>query len=1172
MISLFLRHYLQFITACVLTICLPAETVQAQVITIPFSTGFETGSSGFTDSLVSGSAWQLGAPAYGVTTGARSGQFAWDVELAMPYQNNSAAYLITPFFNLGGTSNAMLSFWQNRNTETGWDGTRMEYSADGITWNVLGGWLDPNGMNWYTSGSINSSGLPAWEGSSGGWVQSVYKLGVLGITGNIRFRFVFTSDTNVGYDGMSIDDFSLYLLPPYDAGVSNLPDLAFRQAGSNVPPFAITVKNYGAQAFSSFSVSYQINNGVPVTVPSTFNLLPGNVVNLAVPGFTVPNGSYRICAFTSLANDTSHFNDTICLDAVGWTQASLPYFNNFDSGAAGWSPVNPGGGNAWEQGMPNFGSTNSAHSGNTCWDINLNSGYTPASACYLYSPVFDFTGIYNSSLNLYRNQNTSSYAGTCIRYSTNAGNTWTSLGLLQDPSGTNWYNGFLGGSGWTPGWTGNTGAWFPGSLSLGPLDNTDSVMFCFEFSSDTSSGTGFSLDDFGITVPSQVDAGISYIQLPSFYEAGTLVPSLDVVVVNYAAQTLDSVTVTYTINGGPPVTGTYSIGLAPGLGAMLSLPGYPVPPGPYTICAFTSMTADGNHQNDSICQPAYGLPLTGLPFSDHFDNGNTGWATQSLMNPADQWELGIPVTGIPAAAFSAPACWDLNLNNTYTGPSLCYLYSPVFDYSNAVQPVLSFMQNRNTESYWDGVRIEYNINGGNWNLLGGYMDPNGVNWYNTQYINSSNFPGWSGNSNGWVSAEYDLSAVNIPNGAHVGFRFVFNADNVGIYDGMAIDNFNFRILLARDAALSGLVSPSGSAPSGTATPVQVTLKNEGVTSLTALDFYYEFNGALSGPFPWSGNLPTDSSELVTLPSLVPVPGPNSLHVYLSYTTDLNHFNDTLHHAFTGILTVPVPYFSDFENGATGWDVYAHPLAHTSWELGLPAFGSTTGAYSGAFCWDVNLDTACGNLANTILYTPVFDFSTAGNSHLSLAINYDTEPFADGCRMEYTTNGTIWQNLGTLNDPAGTNWYNTTLTSGDPGWSIVSGGWKTAGFPTGFLDGLTYVRFRFVFTSDFVFNSAGFSMDDFNISNSAGMNENTVSGLQVYPSPATDMIFIRLPDNWKQVDGISLKDVTGREVHPDIDRAGNDRSCRLFIEHLSPGPYLVEIRGSGQTVHKWLMKN
>lgn len=79
-----------------------------------------------------------------------------------------------------------------------------------------------------------------------------------------------------------------------------------------------------------------------------------------------------------------------------------PWFDNLESGAAGWSvvpdPVN-GSDQNWTFGTPNNALATSAYSGTNAWgsDLDGNQNFTLASS-YLYSPVIDLTGLKSATL------------------------------------------------------------------------------------------------------------------------------------------------------------------------------------------------------------------------------------------------------------------------------------------------------------------------------------------------------------------------------------------------------------------------------------------------------------------------------------------------------------------------------------------------------------------------------------------------------------------------------------------------------------------------------------------------------------------------------------------------------------------------------------------------------
>ncbi|HRH83775.1 MAG TPA: T9SS type A sorting domain-containing protein, partial [Bacteroidia bacterium] len=215
-------------------------------------------------------------------------------------------------------------------------------------------------------------------------------------------------------------------------------------------------------------------------------------------------------------------------------------------------------------------------------------------------------------------------------------------------------------------------------------------------------------------------------------------------------------------------------------------------------------------------------------------------------------------------------------------------------------------------------------------------------------------------------------------------------------------------------------------------------------------------------------------------------GPFTVCAYTSLPNDGLPFNDTTCISSTGIPVLTLTSCDDFESGNVGW--LSTPTGGANeWQLGTPAFGATTGAYSGTNAWDINLNT--GYVQNEIdtLYTPIYDITglSASNLTMSFFSNYSTAN-TDGFWVEYTIDGTNWSILGTMGDPNASNWYTTANLdfTNNPAFNNNSGGWKKS---TYFLNNLlitnpTTIRFRFVFyATTFGTGGVGVSLDNFCVS-------------------------------------------------------------------------------------------
>ncbi len=261
--------------ACILSYC-----SNSQSFTTPYFEGFETGSPGWTTySLNPGSQWELGMPAFGATSSTHSGNSCWDINLDSAYKSNAESFLISPAFNFSGIVGLRLSFWHNFIDEAYWDGLILQYTLDttNTAWVTLGSMNALGASNWYTDSLLNSSGLPGWSGNSGGWIQSSLIFPNFSGSGDVWFRFQFTSDGSVNLDGHSIDDFSIeetainvisgsIFSDDNNNGIVDAGDLPF----ANVPVACNSVNGTLYQTTDSNGYySFIVDSGVSYTVSAT---------------------------------------------------------------------------------------------------------------------------------------------------------------------------------------------------------------------------------------------------------------------------------------------------------------------------------------------------------------------------------------------------------------------------------------------------------------------------------------------------------------------------------------------------------------------------------------------------------------------------------------------------------------------------------------------------------------------------------------------------------------------------------------------------------------------------------------------------------------------------------------------------------------------------------------
>ncbi len=1077
----------------------------------PYCNDFDIVDTTWTVVTPSGSPWQWGLPTTPPTNSTFSGAGCWDVELNSIYLNNTETYLYSPLFQWNNNINVKLSFWQNFDMESGWDGTVLFADTGGTgNWFQIGILNDPNGTNWYNSSNINSNpGIPAWDGNSNGWMNSeiiLYQLN--GYTGQVQFRFQFTSDGSVVLTGHSIDRFCLKLPQPNDAGVVTILEPQNEAPVGSNQAVKVRIKNYGTSTLAAggFDVAYNINGVLTGSAPYAGNPIAPNATDtFTIPvTFAVPSGAYDICAYTSWAADGDHTNDTICNSFLGIPTFTVPYCDNFDTGTVFWNGMASSTGvTAWQLGPPNFGVINSAKSTPNAWVTNLTSNYDNNADCELRSPYFDLSSpsANNSTISFWMNRNIELGSdGMILEYTVNNGATWQSLGAGNPALGTNWYNNNFAGPNFNgPGWDGNSGGWVRCDYPLAILNGTPSVRFRFHFESDffgVAEGAG--IDDFCVKPPVPNDAGVKRIIAPgSQVVAGaTVVPT--VVIKNYGNNTLSSIPVSYSVNGVLAGSGIWSGSLNPNDSVQFNTwPGFSAPSCNFNFSAYTELPADGDILNDTSFASVVGVPLVVLPVSgavcENFDSVSC-WTAIASAQGTSKWELGTPNFGITNTAYSAPNAWDINLNTAYDNNAETYLYTAKYDFTNAVNATMSFWHNWSTESGWDGVRVEVDSGNGVWQVLGtGPTDPQGVNWYNKATIISSNLPAWDGQSSGafgvplWIKSSHNLDFLS--GHTNVQFRFIFTSDGSVTGDGHSIDDFCIRTPFPHDIGVSAIIRPGPLEGAGQSLAPQVIIKNYGSNPETTSPVVYSVNAGAPVSFTWNGNLAPNQTDTVTLPVFT-VPSANFLFcAWTELVGDGDLTNDSLCANSFGVQVVVPTYATNFDTGAATF-VNVPASGATNWELGTPNFGQTNTPHSAPSCWDVNLNITYANNDSCYLYTPIFDLTNKKAPVFRFWHNRNLDNFnGDGVRVDYTVNGgTTWKVLGSagLSFPQALNWYNSAniFQMQTAGWNGSSAGWifSYIALDTNVFNGApgSQAQFRFVFVSNGFTQVDGYSVDDFEL--------------------------------------------------------------------------------------------
>ena len=904
---------------------------------------------------------------------------------------------------------------------------------------------------------------------------------------------------NTGQTGTSNErpNMRLEVAPPqpFDAGVVQILQPGGVAAAGQSLPVEVVIRNFGLNPINNFDIEYTVNGAPGGTLTINTPIAPSATDTVTMVNFTVPSGNFTICAYSSLSGDGWLQNDTVCKNIFGIPSYNLSYTTDFD-GTTDWYAQPTTGQTVWQLGTPTFGATNSSLSAPNAWDVNLNSAYGPNATAYLYSPIFNIVNGMNARLSFWQNRNTQlDQDGFRLEYTLDGGNTWSTLGTSTSQDAINWYNTTNLTSSNEPGWTGSSTGWVQSLFYLSSTFDNQQVQFRFVFNSNGFTQLdGVSIDDFSIEEASALDAGVKRVISPTIHQAGASVPAT-VVVKNYGLNTITSFDITYDIGAGPVMPAlTWNIPLAPGDSVTVPIGNLTVPSGSFNFCAFVTLVSDGNISNDTLCSPALGVPTISVTststFFDDYDATNVGWSTSTGAVTTTIWELGTPAFGQTNSAYSTPNSWDINLSTGYEADAEAYLVSPYFDFSTAVSPVLSFYQNRSSQLNNDGFRIQYSINNGAWQNLGGVGS--GTNWYNTTNLSSSNTSGWSGSSNGWI-----LSSLNLPSAFNnqplVQFRFVFTSNGFTNGDGVSIDNFEIFVPVSLSAATQNISLSNVLLLPGASQTVQAQIKNKGTSALQNVNITLAVDGnpivtdniSFTPPLPGFPNNVQVYSHIFTQPWIA-TPGAHTISVFTTSpnaSADQNPSDDTTYLSVTVFDSTGTPYCNDFEGSQPQWvalNAYSYSTS-SKWELGMPAQTILNSTFNGSNAWMTDLNANYGPRDSSGLFSPVFGMTAGQCYKVNFQHIFSTELFQDGGTMEYSIDGTAtWNALGSYNQP---NWYNTQYIAAlgnnppRPGWSGQASGWQLAENFIGFSTPQNII-FRFRFSSDMTLFDEGWAIDQF----------------------------------------------------------------------------------------------
>lgn len=808
------------------------------VFTPTYSEDFESDNGGWS---VEGrnASWEWGVPQTANMNVAASGQRAWVTDLNGTYNPNELSYLVSPCFDFSASpGDPIMTFSLNRRLESTFDFAWMEYSLDnGLTWTKLLG--SPNSSNWYNTTNQE------WTGNTPGWVGVENALIGLGGEPQVKFRFVMNADGTRNYEGLGVDLFSIRDPQPVDMSLNEL--LYPSQSGApicgygNTENIIVEIENKGANAVSSFDLSYQVDNGAIYTETVNVNMLPNTqyVYTFTNKFNFSATRNYVIDIWISAAGDGFAPNDTIANRIIRNTQNvsanTIPYYENFDNfnnvNQAGWQATPTAASQfafGWYLGSGPTGRGNSGpNNANSLPNYVYIPGATGSNAVYT-SPCFDLSDNEGAALTFYYHRYGANIRPTYV--DVYDGSAWVNVDVITATQ------------------TSETDLWREREVNLNAFAGR---RIKIRFRGDAQCCTGeMAIDDVFLYEPRERDANMLGPIAPYVGCEVNDQSQITIEVRNDGSRDIlpDSMMVYYQVDGQPAVgepfnqvlaseeTKTYTFNQTADLSTpdtryniktWASLPGdenilndtslyYRV----YNDTKFTNYFEDFETARDADPQNYFGQVLENGWFSDY---NPYAWNVQSSL-----WGKGDRVTPQagtgPSGDHTSGSGYFLytSTTNMPQGPNVAMLTSPCIDLSQNTEARISFWYHKYGNQMGD-LHVDV-------------LDANGV-WVNELSINGST---QNSAEESWKLATVDINSYV---GQYTQIRF--RGTNGGARGNMAIDDIFVFDPVAYDIAVNDIPSPVGNSCNLSSTStISAEIQNLGILDLApnSIEIRYTVNG------------------------------------------------------------------------------------------------------------------------------------------------------------------------------------------------------------------------------------------------------------------------------------------------------------------------------------------
>ncbi|MFW6018939.1 MAG: right-handed parallel beta-helix repeat-containing protein [Bacteroidales bacterium] len=479
--------------------------------------------------------------------------------------------------------------------------THFDYNNAYTTGNEFGEWGDTdidNFNHWQNESNVDSNAVnddPAFVSPTDLHVNASSLNGVADPITTINYDFDGDQRDNTNPD-IGADEFDPI---PVDMGVVEVikPERLFAPTDDKFD-LAVIVKNYGADTMNTFDVAYSYGGANPVSETFNKTIYPNKEDTVEFSSsISALSGNKLLEIYTDMPNDGKHQNDTLAVDYLGLPTVSPDWYNDMDGNI---HFAHDGNKDVWERGMPQGNNIKTTHSGTNAWMTDLDADYPTNIDAYLYTPLFDLSGLKDVTLEFWHSVDVDpGNDGVAVEYSVDGGVSWNTLtDTASGATATNWYNDTIGN---IPMWSGRMD-WMKSSLKLTQFDNHPTpVQFRFYvYSSSSSAGDGWAIDDFALKLPVyNQDAAVTAVNQPKDTTVTGDLVNVEVQLKNFGVDTLTSFPVSYDVNGNVE-TETWNGTLYPDSVTTFNFSAdYNSPSSDYELQAYTELGNDENHSNDT---------------------------------------------------------------------------------------------------------------------------------------------------------------------------------------------------------------------------------------------------------------------------------------------------------------------------------------------------------------------------------------------------------------------------------------------------------------------------------------------------------------------------------------------------------------------------------------------